>query len=623
MKKRFLLITLMVALFVCVFAISINAGKIAAPANDATFTVNGTAYPLWEADGDGNLHPLMWYQDGDKLSSVWADNMDSSKAPYVKYNVWSDSNNVEMQGFTITDASGKTFDGKGTVVIANLNNIYLRNDGRGITIIHKNAFRESKVLKAVYIPKTIKTMGWSGNNNNFVSFENCSALEYVEFHSDAALTVLNSNTFNNCTSLKAISLPDNIKTVSHTTFSGCTALQAVYLPASLENFVANKWNTGAFYNCSNMYFVNEPFVLNSTCTNMPSKPEVYYFPESLVGIYEDIRDCDNINNVLVFGKNVVSFDSNMFSGTGTSDQVKTVVFTGVMTKFKLGDTITQKINFIFTNTTDTSVISTRTDRGYNGSTAYLCKAGKTGALHYGVKWTDGTEHFAEAKKTQTVEATCLTNKQTTTYCYCGQKIGTETVENSALGHEFNVANGATVTDIVYNSGFGANGYKEITCSRCSETDTETVAEAILCDFGYATRIKNEATSGLVFSYRVNKAALADYEAVNETTVSLGVLAVAEHKAADTVVNADGTAAIGNVVAAPVGATSAVDLIIWGSPNAWEATDEETGKAVKDIAFYFSAYVIEGQNVSYVCANTSEKLTDMVKKTYTQIEAEQA
>jgi len=156
---------------------------------------------------------------------------------------------------------------------------------------------------------------------------------------------------------------------------------------------------------------------------------------------------------------------------------------------------------------------------------------------------------------------------------------------------------------------------------CNTTPEITDVAAILSGFGYSTKIESETKSGLVFSYIVNKAALADYEAVNETTVSLGVLAVAEHKAADTVVNADGTAAIENVVAAPVGATSAVDLIIWGSPNAWEATDEETGKAVKDIAFYFSAYVIDGQNVSYVCDSTSEKLTDMVKKTYTQIEAE--
>jgi hypothetical protein len=49
-------------------------------------------------------------------------------------------------------------------------------------------------------------------------------------------------------------------------------------------------------------------------------------------------------------------------------------------------------------------------------------------------------------------------------------------EGTALGHEFDLTKGASVTNIIYANGFLKEGCKEITCARCNETNTETKEE---------------------------------------------------------------------------------------------------------------------------------------------------
>ena len=146
-------------------------------------------------------------------------------------------------------------------------------------------YSENSVLKAVFLPQTISQIGYhdgkvvQGASTLFYSFSNCTALEYVEFHSN---TVLNDNTLNkggftNCSSLKAISLPDSITIFGSDALGGCTSLQAVYLPSSLTSLSSS---SDPFAKSSNIYFVNEPFTMNSA-SDVPSKPEVYCLPQGL------------------------------------------------------------------------------------------------------------------------------------------------------------------------------------------------------------------------------------------------------------------------------------------------------------------------------------------------------
>ena len=327
---------------------------------------------------------------------------------------------------------------------------------------------------------------------------------------------------------------------------------------------------------------------------------------------------ENLNDIIVFGDKMTTFDSNGFKGTGVEGQVKTVVFTADMEYFKLGDGIDHTINFVFTNVTDTSKITARTDRGYKNSCAYLCKAGKTGALGYGVKWTDGTTHFEDYDKTESIDATCIANAVSTTYCYCGQKIGTQEVENSALGHEFNVENGATLVAILYNNGFSANGCKQIECSRCDSVDETQSVAPIFEGFGYSTREEDGTRYGMVMSYIVNTSALNEYETVNNVAVSYGVLAIAKANVSGNPLANDGSTELESITTTSVTGTKAVDLIIWGSANAWNGTLAD-GTAIKDLEFYVTGYVTVNGQLSYFCgADSSATLTELNTISYNGI-----
>ena len=374
MKKKIILVAFMVAMLVCLFAISVSASDLA---YDRVYTIDGTEYPLWEQDSEGNYHPLMWYKDEDKLSKVYADNTDSTQAPYVTYSAYTTGTSREIQNFNITDVNGNIFNGKSTVVIANLHNIYLKAGDLGqITHINKNAFMGSTALKAVYIPESIVYLGYKGNNS-LVPFEGCSALEYAEFAPSATITSIDCNTFLNCTSLKAISLPESIKSINYSTFGGCTSLKAVYLPRNLEGFVKHHYNTGAFYNCSNMYFVSKPFVVENIETDIPARESVYYFPANLTELGECIRGCTNINDVLVIGDKITSHSTTMYTGTGQNGATKTVVYLGNMTSFSHNEGIEYAINFVLPNTTTPKEEFTVSVgyKQYNGNILHFCKLG--------------------------------------------------------------------------------------------------------------------------------------------------------------------------------------------------------------------------------------------------------
>ena len=590
MKKKIILAVLMVAMLVCLFAISVSASDLA---YDRVYTIDGVEYPLWEQDADGNYHPLMWYQDGDKLSYVYADNTDKTKAPYVTYSAYTQDTSREMQNFNITDANGNTFNGKSTVVIANLHNVYVKaGDTNQITHLHKNAFNGSTVLKAVYIPESIVYLGWYGSSSNFVAFQDCKALEYAEIAPSATLTAISPNTFLNCTALKAISLPNSIKTLDQVSFASCTSLQAVYLSSNLETFVYNGWNKGAFYNCANLYFVNEPFTIDNIQTDMPKKPDIYYFPAGLSALGDCFRGCMNINDTLVFGDKLLVVDSTIFTATGSKGDVKTSVFTGNMTKFYLGEGFDATWNFVFTNTTDESIFSTRTDRAFGNSYGYLCKTDRRVLFNYGVKWSDGTEHFVDVRKSEFVNATCTTDEVATTYCFCGAKIGTTSNEGTALGHEYDLMKGAVKSKVEY-ANYLATGMLYTKCARCTECQTSDV-NPIIADFkGFSVRNDGD---GITFGYTFDKDAIKEFEEVNKTTLSFGFVAGVKAFLGDKMILDEGAA---NVINATVDKSyTAADFVLRGNWDREVTVNQETVN-VKNVEFYMAGYMILNGEVIYL------------------------
>ena len=546
MKKRlFLTLLLTIALF-CIIAMTVSAeSPKEEPAYDRTYNIDGVEYPIWEQDSEGNYHPLIWYLNSEnKMCKVWADNQDTSKAPYVTYACYiSNDSDAEIGTIRIYDENGTEYLTREKAVIANLNGVEITYNGRTSFIqrINQNAFNRSSLIRAAFLPKSINLMGpANGDQYKFSAFRECANLEYVEFPANSAITTIGNAAFYKCSSLKAISLPNNVTVIEPVAFQHCTSLQAVYLPDGFQKMMCNNATSGSFNNCTSMYFVDEPFVLNSTLSNIPEKESVYYFPSTLTGLGEGIRGCSNMNETLVVGTNYTSHSTSMYEGTG----VKTVVYLGNMTYFWMTNTQSTKLNIVFAGSTSTPQVEVTGDQSA-GTTIYLCKLNKYYNLNEKV-WIDGTTHFEEISKTIITPSTSCTEPSIkTAFCFCGYEISNEPIEGTVSSHDYDYLNNdkAILVGIAY-SNYSQNGEKTVICGNCGE-QAILEAPALFTCLGYSA--PEDGRGGIAVGFAVNNVAIAEYEEATGKTLKYGVFAVLQSRLGDNdVFSKDGTVAEGAI-----------------------------------------------------------------------------
>lgn len=247
------------------------------------------------------------------------------------------------------------------------------------------------------------------------AFRSCTNLKFVEFGNyENALEMPNFGVFYGCTSLKAISLPKNTKSIPERCFYNCTALTAVYLGEKVVSFGSNADGQGAFDNCSQMYFVQNAFsVLKDDGTFptteeyvAPEKPAIYYMPESLTTLKGHVekdfgygtgstvtgtffKNCTSLNETIVFGTAFIYIPScNMFHSAGTAESPKTIVF---LADIQGSVTLTNSkyISYVFVNPADKSpadlgIVTVYPNYNNTESYMYFCATG--------LKYTYGLEH---------------------------------------------------------------------------------------------------------------------------------------------------------------------------------------------------------------------------------------
>ena len=159
---------------------------------------------------------------------------------------------VEENGFqfdkstgTITDYTGNE---TGTLTIPS------SIDGVTVTSIKAYALGSAK-MKEVVIPNTIETLG-------FGVFQMCSSLEKVTFESGSKVTELKDSMFYQCTKLKEVVFPENLKSIKVLAFYKCTSLETVTLPEGFTTLY-----NAAFLDCTNLKTVIVPDSLNHMVMN--------------------------------------------------------------------------------------------------------------------------------------------------------------------------------------------------------------------------------------------------------------------------------------------------------------------------------------------------------------------
>ena len=125
---------------------------------------------------------------------------------------------------------------KSTVVIPESFN------GKSVTSISDNAFRDKKEITSVTIPETVVSIGDR-------AFSGCVRLSVISL--PGGLKSIGQSAFYKCSSIASITIPSGVTRIERSTFEGCSLLKNVTIPAgvtSIENY--------AFYKCKALENIN-------------------------------------------------------------------------------------------------------------------------------------------------------------------------------------------------------------------------------------------------------------------------------------------------------------------------------------------------------------------------------
>ena len=526
MKKKLLLLTVLVMVFVCLLVVSASAVE----------TIDGITY-----DFSGNP----------KTARV----TNANQSCTLEYVVIPE---------TVTASDGNTYT---------------------VTEIYENAFNNNDTIKFVSLPNTITFMA----SKAFYDCDNLVFVDFNDNPNDINWGNYANGHFRSCDNLKAICFSNGITKFENGLVTDCNNLEVVYLPTSLTRINGNKYGDGAFDDCKSMYFTNTKFDTDDFLTdgkidmdkynqNKPVKEDIYFFPNNLttMGNTQDsptFTFCTNLNSTLVFP---VSFNATGLSpdgdllNIGTATSPKKVVFLGDMEGFcaQTQNNRQDYISFYFMNPADTDPSKIGIG-GYSNSATpkecylYFCLQGK----YY--KWQasqtyseaiEGTAHIANPNKSTIVAPTCITQGYTEGECFCTAKMDkvytdptgvhiykddnncttadpcgadenctavSEKQDSHALVHTLDYANGFDKVG-VYNHNCTNNG-----CTKVIDTDDDGIADSEIIDQESPAIIKAKGWStpekgdyiGINAGYEINSTLLKKYEALNDDEVTLGLFIV--------------------------------------------------------------------------------------------------
>ena len=107
------------------------------------------------------------------------------------------------------------------------------------------AFSGEAGLQEIVIPASVVEVGrnlWNETGGGG-AFQNCTALTSVVFEGDN-LSKINLNTFNGCSALSSIELPESLEKIEYNAFDDCSALKSIVIPDKVTYI-----GEGAFDNC--------------------------------------------------------------------------------------------------------------------------------------------------------------------------------------------------------------------------------------------------------------------------------------------------------------------------------------------------------------------------------------
>lgn len=189
-----------------------------------------------------------------------------------------------------------------------------------VTEIGSYAFENGKNLNCVYIPNSVKNIGYgafygcssitnmtipdSVTNIGERAFYDCTNLKSVSLGNN--VENIGGYAFWNCSSLKNIEFPHSLLNIGELAFQGCSSLKEIIIPENVESI-----EYACFANCNNL----ETLILNAINCNKLGGSNNYSctsYTGELLYKYPAFSGCSKLSNIHI-GKKVTKIPNYSFS----------------------------------------------------------------------------------------------------------------------------------------------------------------------------------------------------------------------------------------------------------------------------------------------------------------------
>ena len=159
------------------------------------------------------------------------------------------------------------------------------------------AFSGEAGLQEIVIPASVVEVGrnlWNETGGGG-AFQNCTALTSVVFEGDN-LSKINLNTFNGCSALSSIELPESLEKIEYNAFDDCSALKSIVIPDKVTYI-----GEGAFNYCTGL----QEAYIGDGVTEIPAKA---------------FAECTALKTVVI-GKSIQRIGDQAFNTRSSWDQM--------------------------------------------------------------------------------------------------------------------------------------------------------------------------------------------------------------------------------------------------------------------------------------------------------------